>query len=108
MDIQIQEDFDIEDIQKGNDIAVLILTNPSDVQPIPLPIRGFPSNTVLLALGWGQDSTILQQLFLNTVSRKDCLESYPDLGTNIHCARSEVGDTCKGMVVTQVLLLVHL
>lgn len=106
VDVRIHEDFQADDIQKGSDIAILILTDSSQAQPISLPTKGVTPNQMLLALGWEKGSPKLQQTYLEPVSQDECIQSYPGLGTDIHCARSKFGKICKGMLAMVSLVFV--
>lgn len=99
-DIRIHPGFDNNNIENGNDIAVLILVDSSEVQQLLLPLKGFTPMDKVLALGWGQGSAILQQVSLKTVTREECIKSYSGLGSNIYCAHSERGSTCRGTVAS--------
>lgn len=81
---------------QGRDIALLELSTPSLLTPVPLPNSPNAPFAPVLALGWGGDGQILQQIFLDIKSDKECRSFYPDLGPNIVCAFNGQGDTCAG------------
>lgn len=105
VEIKVHPDFQSDQVVKGNDIAILTLAESAWAQPVSLPIRGYPlNNQRVLALGWGQGHPILQQIFLDTQSDETCREEYPEMGQNILCASSNLGDTCKGKHLCQWML----